>query len=64
MLEVGGGPKLEMFATSDTAFFTLTPNVQIEVVKDAQGAVTHLNVRQGFPGRGNPAAPVMRAVRK
>jgi PQQ-dependent dehydrogenase (methanol/ethanol family) len=58
-----GGPALEMYATSDTTFFTLTPNLQIQVVKDTQGTITHLGVRQGFPGRGNPG-PEMKAVRK
>jgi hypothetical protein len=63
MLQSLAGPPLEMYATSDTTFFTLTPNLQIQVVKDAQGTITHLGVRQGFPGRGNPG-PEMKAVRR
>lgn len=59
MLQTGGAPiKIEMYPTSDTTFLTVTPNLRIEVVKDAQGAVTHLLIRQGA------AAQDMKATRK
>jgi serine-type D-Ala-D-Ala carboxypeptidase/endopeptidase len=42
-----GQSKLQLFAASETKFFSVTPNLQIEFVKDEQGAVTHFVLRQG-----------------
>jgi PQQ-dependent dehydrogenase (methanol/ethanol family) len=63
MLQLGGGPPLQMYATSETTFFTLTPNLVIQVQKDASGTVTQLGVRQGRPGAA-ANTPEMKAVRK
>jgi quinohemoprotein ethanol dehydrogenase len=56
MLQPGGPQKIPLNAASETTFFTVTPNLEIEFVKDPQGVVTHLTVRQG--------GDEMKAVRK
>ena len=57
MLQAGGPQKIQMYPTSNTTFFTVTPNLRLEFVKSENGAVTGLTVQQG------QNAP-MKAVRK
>lgn len=56
---MGQPVKLELNASSETEFFSVTPLFRIEFVKDATGAVTHLMFGQGAQG-----APAVKALRK
>jgi hypothetical protein len=47
-----GQPPIEMFAESETLFFAKAIDAQLELVKDASGAVTHLILHQN--GRKSP----------
>ncbi len=51
-----GQPKNELLAESETDFFLKTIDAQITFVKDAQGKVTGLVLRQG--GRDAPARKI------
>lgn len=51
-----GEPKLELFAESETDFFQKVANAQIKFVKDSQGKVTGLVLREG--GREKPAQKI------
>ncbi len=52
-LMASGQSKNELLAESETDFFMKLVNAQIKFVKDAQGKVTGLVLRQG--GRETPA---------
>jgi hypothetical protein len=56
MGQISTQPKLELFAESETEFFIKTVNAQITFVKNAQGEVTGLVLRQG--GGNNPAQKI------
>ncbi len=56
MIQPGGPQKIPLNAASETTFFTVTPNLEIEFAKDERSVVTHLTVRQG--------GVEMKAVRK
>ena len=45
--QVGGQPKLPIFAESETKFFPKAIDAQIEFFKDEKGGVTHLVLHQG-----------------
>jgi len=55
-LQAAGQPKNELFAESETDFFLKTIDAQIKFVKDAEGKVTGLVLRQG--GRETPAQKI------
>ena len=46
-MQATGQRRAELFAESETAFFLKDADVQLTVVRDASGKVTHLIVRQG-----------------
>jgi CubicO group peptidase (beta-lactamase class C family) len=45
--QMTGQQRLQLFAQSETSFFMKAVEVQVDFVKDASGAVTHLVSRQG-----------------
>jgi CubicO group peptidase (beta-lactamase class C family) len=47
MTQITGQPQFPMFAESETRFFLKVVDAQVDFVKDAQGAVTHLIIHQG-----------------
>ncbi len=47
MAQITGQPKFPLFAESETKFFLKVVDAQVEFLKDAQGAVTHLVIHQG-----------------
>ena len=47
MAQAAGQPKLELFPESETQFFPTTTAVEITFVRDEQGQVIHLLLRQG-----------------
>ena len=47
MIQAKGQPKLEIFPESPTEFFMKIVDVQVTFVKDDQGEVTHMLLRQG-----------------
>jgi CubicO group peptidase (beta-lactamase class C family) len=47
MTQITGQPKFPLFAESETRFFLKVVDAQVEFVKDAQGAITHLVIHQG-----------------
>ena len=47
MTQLTGQQKLPLFAESETKFFLRVVDAQVEFIKDQQGAVTHLLLRQG-----------------
>jgi hypothetical protein len=47
MTQIPGQPKLPFFAETETKYFLKVVDAQVEFVKDAQGAVTHLLIHQG-----------------
>ncbi len=51
-----GQPKSPIFAESETKFFLKVVDVQLEFVRDAGGAVTHLILHQGGRSREAPRA--------
>ncbi len=47
MIQVGGQPKIPLFAESETGFFLKVVDAQIEFVKNAGGEITDLLIHQG-----------------
>ena len=47
MTQMTGQQKLPLFAESETRFFMKVVDAQVEFLKDAQGAITHLVIHQG-----------------
>ena len=47
MTQITGQPKFPLFAETETRFFLKVVDAQVEFVKNAQGAVTHLVIHQG-----------------
>ncbi len=47
MTQLTGQQKFPLFAESETKFFLKVVDAQVEFIKDPQGAVTHLLLRQG-----------------
>jgi CubicO group peptidase (beta-lactamase class C family) len=58
--QMSGQEKLQLFAQSETTFYLKAVEVQLDFVKDASGAVTHLVSHQG--GRDTSAKRVSDAV--
>ena len=46
MTQMTGQQKLPLFAESETRFFMKVVDAQVEFLKDAQGAITHLVIHQ------------------
>jgi Domain of unknown function (DUF3471) len=47
MTQMTNQQKFPLFAESETSFFLKAVDAQVEFVKDAQGAITHLVIHQG-----------------
>jgi hypothetical protein len=54
MTQITGQPKFPLFAETETRFFLKVVDAQVDFVKDASGAVTHIILHQG--GRDHEAA--------